>query len=144
MNLNRIKKDFPYHQNKEDDFYVIELAKSYHYCGIRNFDFSNTNVSYDAILAMWRSDTVGSYMGNTKRTYQKQYNKLISMVYIEIQNSKVYEQYQTYKHVPIANLFTLPYRDHFMIDCGEDGIISGLKEIVFVVSGRQLTDDMVQ
>lgn len=146
MNLTTIKKDFPYHQNDNDDFYIIEMSKSHRYCDVRKFDFSNTNVSYDAIVAMWRSNTIGYHMGDIEHLYERYYNKLVSIVYVEIQNSKAYEQYQTFKRKGIKNgaivkLFPLPYRNNFMIKSDHDGMVSGFKEIILTVGGKEINDD---
>ncbi len=143
MNLQAIKKDFPYHQNKDDDFYILELAKSYRHCTIRKFDFSNSTVSYDAIVALWRSDLIGYYLGAGEKLYERSYNKLMSIVFIEIRNSKAYEQYLTHERKRIGSnttkkIFPLPYRDKFLIDAGSDGIVSGFKEIILTVEGKPI------
>lgn len=138
MKLNRIKQDFPYHQNEDDDFYVSQMAKSYQYCGVHNFDFSNSNVSYNAILDLWRSDGIGYYIGNGPQRYDDRYNKLISTVYIEIQKSSLHTQYQLF--TDLKDLFKFPYRDPFLIDTGDHQIVSGLKEIILTIHGQSLFD----
>jgi hypothetical protein len=101
MDLKTIKKDFPYHQDKDDDFYITELSKSHQYCNVHKFDFSNTNISYDAIVALWKSDLIGYHVSISDGVYE--YDKLVSVVTIEIQNSKAIEQYHTLKRKHTKN-----------------------------------------
>src|SRR5437868_9090401 len=112
MNLKRIKSDFPYHTNKEDDFYLFQISKSYQYCGVHNFDFSNTNISYEALFEMWASPGIGFYVNHFRPKYYDR--KLVSTVYIEIQNSRLHREYDTFTE--IKDLFKLPYRDPFLIN----------------------------
>lgn len=145
MNLNDIKKEFPHHQKESDDFYVTKFSQSYNHCDVRKFDFSNTSVSYHSIRELWRSDTIGYYMGNVDidlRRYQNIYNKLISVVFIEIKGSKAHEEYLLYRRKTTNNgemvkIFPLPYKNNFMIDDG-DNIIDGLKQIVLTIDGKIL------
>jgi hypothetical protein len=140
MNLSDIKKDFPHHQKESDDFYVTKLAQSYRHCEVKNFDFSHTEVSYHSIRELWRSDTIGYYMGNVDHAY----NKLVSVIFIEIKGSTAHEQYLSHRRKNTNNgtmvkIFPLPYRNNFLIDDGHN-IVSGLKQIILTIDGLRVTN----
>ena len=97
---------------------------------------------------MWRSDTIGYHMGDVVHLYERYYNKLVPIVYIEIHNSKAFEQYQTLKQKGtskgnIVSLFPLQYRNNFIINSEQDGKVSGLKEIILTVAGKEIKEDHI-
>jgi len=123
------------HRDDVDDTYLSKLSLP----TLKRFNLAHTKVTYDGIVTLWRSNNIGKTRYDDA-LYESYYNLPISLVYVEIKNTPVLEQYHTMIRKNGHKIFPLPLRKDFMIKYDrENEEVSGFKKVVLTVDGIEIT-----
>lgn len=124
-------------QDNMNDKTILTLANSPNAKAITNLNLKSTNVGYNGIVALWKSETFGSLVSDLP-TYERYTGKPVSVIEIEIGHTKLIEQYK-------RSLFAypLPLRAEFQITFGHMGIgktwtLTGYKQIKLMNHRKEL------
>jgi len=128
------------HQDFIDNDVLKEIAASPTTAAINYLNLQSTNVSYNGIVALWNSLSLGSLVSDVP-TYERHTGNPIVKISIEVGNTKVIKQHQ-------QKLFTypLPLLRDFEITYGHRGLgeswkMFGLKQIILLNNGVELASN---
>ena len=124
-------------QEHLDSKVLKDLANSENAGAIRYLNLMSTNASYSGIVALWNSSTFGSLVSDSP-TYERHTGVPVSIIEIEIGNTKLYEQYQK----KLFN-YPLPLLGNFEITYGHRCVGKpwkeiGYKQIILLDHGKEL------
>lgn len=126
-------------QGQVDNDILRCLAGTKNAGGIRFLDLMSTNVGYNGIVDLLKSETFGCII-NALPTYERQTGLPVSIIEIEIGNTPLYDRYKR----KLFN-YPLPFRDDFEITYGHKylGIgkpwsACGYKQIKLLYCGKEL------
>ena len=98
-------------------------------------NLSNSDVTYDGIVLLWRSKTFGS-VSDDEPIYERYYNLQVSVVKIEIKNTPALKQYNELL-IKGKKIFPLPLRKNFdIIYFNSDEKQIGFKDIILLNCGK--------
>lgn len=113
------------------------LAKSENASAITYLDLSSTRIGYNGIIQLLKSSTFGSLISDSP-TYEKHTGVPVSIIKVEIQNTRCYEQYKKklFKYpLPLIRDFNITY-GHRLI--GKQYKNFGYKQIILLNYGKEL------
>lgn len=125
-------------QENVNDHTIEILAKSKNASAINTLDLMFTDVGYNGIVALWKSETFGSLVSDSP-TYERHTGKPVSIIEIEIGHTKLMRQYRK-----CLFSYPLPLREEFPITFGHMGMgkswqLIGYKQIKLLNHGKELT-----
>lgn len=122
------------HQENLQNSHLDLLSKSVLGKSLRRLNLQGCpNISYEGIVFLWKSPILGSII-DEEPIYESYYNKPISLVTVEIGNTKALNQYQTLVRPDGKQIFPLPLLDKFnisYINLAWANNISSRKEVGF-------------
>lgn len=107
---------------------------------IHYIDISDTNIGYNGIIAVWKSNYIGSLISDIP-TYERHTGTPVSVIKIEIAGSRAYTQYQKqlFKYpLPLLKDFTITY-GHLCVGNSYDLI--GYKQVILLYMGKELNSN---
>lgn len=102
---------------------------------IKYLNLSNSDITYDGIVSLWRSKTFGGIRYDDP-IYERYYNLPVSVIKLEIKNTPALDQYKKFTRQG-KNIFPLPLRKDFTIIYKNEKQI-GFKEIVLLNNGKMI------
>lgn len=133
--------DLSNQENLNDD-HLKKLACNPKLLRVDSLDLKNTNVGYSGIVALLKSDTLSSIRYG-EAIYYRYYNKAVSIVNVDIDNTRALKEYEERRQKGI-NTFPLPLRDDFEISYhrySEKYITetkSGIKEVIVKINEKEI------
>jgi hypothetical protein len=125
------------HQENLDSDVIKELAKSGNASAIRFLNVNSTDVGYAGIYELLRLPTFGRLV-NDSPTYHKSLCSPVSIIKIEIGNTRAFRQYENKKFkypLPLISDFEITYGHNCL---GEPYRVFGYKQIILLDHGKEL------
>lgn len=109
---------------------------------ITGVNLSKTGVTYDGIVALWRSPILGK-VRDDEPVYENYYNKPVSIIKIEIGHTPALENYKQLLRIkdkknfplPLLNPFTIRYLNYTGSSYKE---MHGFKDIIITNHGKEI------